>query len=354
MKAAIIGLPKSGKSTVFAAVTGVEADPYAAPEPRQAVVRVPDARLTFLAELYKPKKFTEATLDMVDVPGCSLDDAHGQEEWRRVLPTVRQADILVVVVRDFVNDTVPAYRDRVDARADFDAVWDEIIFADLDTVTTRIERLESALKKPTKTHDKEKRELALLTRCGEALESGTPLSSVMSSAEDKQLLSGFAFLTEKPLVCVRNVGDDQAAGAEPLAVDHVAASIALSASIEAEIAMLDPNDRAAFLADLGIEELARERLIQSIYGAGGLISFLTCGPEEVRAWTIRRGSTAVEAAGKVHTDLARGFIRAETVAYEDLVAHEDMKGAKAAGKVRKEGKGYIVQDGDVLLILAST
>lgn len=353
MKAALIGLPQSGKSTAFCVVTGVAVDPYAPPEPRHAVVHVPDARLAYVAELYQPKKVTEATIEFVDIPGCSLDDAKGQEEWRRVLPVVRQADLLVVVVRDFENASVPAYRGRIDARADFVAVWDEIIFADLDTVTTRVERIEAQLKKPTKTHDAEKRELALLHRCRDALESGLPLSTVNHSEEERRQVSSFAFLTEKPLVCVRNVSDDQAATADALEVAHVSGGIALSASIEAEIAMLDPEDRPAFLADFGLKAPARDRLINLCYTACGLISFITTGSEEVRAWTLSKGATALEAAGKVHTDFARGFIRAETVAYEELVAHKDMKGVKAAGKVRKEGKSYVVQDGDVINILSS-
>lgn len=353
MKVALIGLPNSGKSTVFAAVTGQAVDPYAPPEPRHAVVKVPDPRLAYLADLCKPKKVTQTTIEFVDIPGCSLDDPHGQDAWRRLLPEVRQADLLVVVARDFRNDTVPAYRNRVDARADFDVMWDELIFADLDTVTTRLDRLDKALKKPTKTHDAEKREHALLTTCREALESGRPLASVLTTEEDRRPMGSFAFLTEKPLAGVRNVSDEQAASTETWTVPHLSEVIPLSASIEAEIAALDPADRSAFLADLELEAPARDRLVQECYRAGGMISFLTMGPEEVRAWTIPKGATAVEAAAKIHTDFARGFIRAETIAYDELVAHTDMKGAKAAGKVRKEGKNYVVADGDVLLILAS-
>ncbi len=325
MKAAIIGLPQSGKSTVFCVITGAAVDPHAPPEPRNAVVHVPDSRLPYVAELYRPKKVTEATVEFVDVPGCSLDDVKGQEEWRRVLPVVRQADLLVVVVRDFESASVPAYRNRVDARADFAAVWDEIIFADLDTVTTRVERIEAQLKKPTKTHDLEKRELALLERCREALESGLPLSTVIHTEDERRQVSSFAFLTEKRLVCVRNVSDDQAATAEALEIAHVNGGIALSSSIEAEIAMLDPEDRPAFLADFGLEAPSQDRLIKLCYTACGMISFITVGSEEVRAWALAEGGTALDAAGKVHTDFARGFIRAETVAYDDLVAHTDDK-----------------------------
>lgn len=353
MKVAILGLPHSGKTTVFSAITGKTFDPYAPPEVRPAVVHVPDERLGFLKNLFNPKKVVEATIEFVDIPGCSLDVASGRDEWKRLVPTVRQSDLLVIVVRDFENDAVPLHKNRLDARADFDEMRSELLFSDLEAVTTRVERLEKSVKKPTKTQDVEKRELALLTRCQAALESEQPLSGVIKTEEDRALVAGFAFLTEKPILCVRNVGDDAAADAKPLALDHVADSIVLSASIEAEIAMLEPDDRRAFLDDLGLEAPARDRLIQVCYKAAGLISFLTMGVDEVRAWPVRAGSTAVQAAGKIHTDLSRGFIRAETIAFADLVEHGDEKSVKAAGRARKEGKDYVVQDGDIMNILSS-
>ncbi len=353
MKAALIGLPQSGKSTLFTSVTGLSVDPYAQPEPRTGVVHVPDPRLAYLTELYNPKKITEATIDFIDVPGCSLDDSSGQENWRRLLPLVRQADLLVVVVRAFENASVPTYKNRIDAVADFSAMWDEMIFADLDTVTTRVERLEKSLKKPTKTQDQEKKEHGLLVKCREALEAGLPLADALTNEDDRKQLSSFGFLTEIPLLCVVNVSDDKAG--EDLAFDlpHVEACVYLSASIESEIALLDEADRADFLEDLGLGAPARDRLIRECYRACGLISFLTMGVDEVRAWPVKSGSSAVQASGKIHTDIAQGFIRAETVAYDDLVACKDMKGAKAAGKVRKEGKNYVVADGDILNILSS-
>jgi hypothetical protein len=353
MRVALIGLPKSGKSTVFSAVTGVAVDPFAPPEPRQAIVPVPDPRLAYLTTLARPKKVIEATMEFVDVPGCSLDDAHGRDLWRRVLPAVRQSEALAVVARDFRNDAVPAYRDRIDPQADVLATWDELIFADLDTVTTRIGRLEASLKKPTKSHEAEKRELTLLQRCREVLEAEQPLSTAITCDAERRQLASFAFLTEKPLVCIVNVSEDRAAEPVPFEVPHAVDTIAISASIEAELARLEDQERSAFMADFGIEVTARDRVIRSCYAAAGMISFLTMGPDEVRAWSVPKGSTAVEAAGRIHTDLARGFIRAETVAYDDLVAHQDEKGARAAGRVRQEGKGYVVQDGDVMTILAN-
>jgi len=353
VKVALVGPPKSGKSSLFSAVTGAPMDPYAPPEIVHAVIKVPEPRLAYLVGLYKPKKTTEATIEFVDVPGAALDDAKGRDAWRRLLPEVRQAEAIVVVVREFANASVPAYRDRVDPKSDFDATWDELMFSDLESVTTRIDRVEKALKKPTKMHEQEKRELALLTRCRDALESGKPLSAVLTNEDEKKLVASFAFLSEKPLVCVRNVDDDRAGSTEPLAVEHAVASLVLSASIEAEIAVLEPGDRQTFLEELGLREPARDRLIRSCYTACGLISFLTMGADEVRAWTIRKGATAVEAAGKIHTDLAQSFVRAETVSYDDLLAHRDLRGARAAGKVRKEGRAYVVADGDILNILAT-
>ncbi len=354
MKAAIIGLPQSGKSTVFTAASGKTVDPYAPAEVQPAVVRVPDARIDWLTEHCKPKKTILATFELSDIPGCDLSDPKGRADWRKFLPTVRQAELLVVVVRDFEDPSIPAHKNRVDAQCDFDEVWSELVFSDLEAVANRIGKLEQSLKKPSKTHDAEKNEITLLQRCQEALESEKPLADALQTEADRATLSSFGFLTEKPVVCVRNVGDDAATTAGPLKAEHAVGHVVMSASIEADIAQLDPADRPAFLADLGIESPASDRLIQTCYEALGLISFLTMGPDEVRAWTIRKGNTAQEAAGKIHTDLSRGFIRAETVAYDDLVAHGDMKGAKAAGKVRKEGKTYVVADGDIMNILANT
>lgn len=350
MKVAIVGLPLSGKSTVFDAVTGHPHDPAAMPAIRHGTVRVPDARLEYLTKLYNPKKVTEATIEFVDIPGGAATEAGAQDSFRRALPEIRLCDALAVVVRDHAEPSVPKYRDRIDPAADMREIWDELIFGDLDSVTTRIERIDKSLKKPTKTRDHDLRELEVLKRCESALEGGQPLSSVLAGDEDRRLLSSFAFLTQRPMVVVRNVSEDHIAGeAAPLS-DHAAEIIALCASAEAEIAQLDPADRAAFLEDLRIEVPARDRLIQACYEVMGMISFLTMGPDEVRAWTIHKGCTAVEAAGKIHSDLARGFIRAETVAYDDMVTYADFRGAKAAGKVRQEGKTYVVADGDILNI----
>jgi hypothetical protein len=350
MKAAIIGLPQSGKTTVFTAATGQVVPPHEAPRERIGVVPVPEPRLAVLAQMYKPKKVTAATFELVDIPGFHLDDAHGRDAFRKHLPVVRQSDLLIAVIRSFDNPSVPAYRDRVDPAADLNELWSELLFADLEASTTRVERLEKSLKKPSKTHDQEKRELELMIRCRDELENEKPLSGVITTAEDARLVSSFGFLTEKPILVVYNVSEDRAAAAAPECPSQATAAFSLCAASEAEIAQLEPNDRPAFLADLGLEAPASDRLIQTCFNALGLVVFLTVGEDECRAWPIAKGTHAVDAAGKIHSDLARGFIRAETVAYDDLIAAGDIRGAKAVGKVRQEGKTYEVKDGDILNI----
>lgn len=348
MRFALVGPPQSGKSTLFAAITGHAPDPAHAMAERLTTVAVPDARLDYLTELYKPKKCTPAHLEFLDVPGASLADAHGQAEFRKWMQSVRSCDGILMVVRAFASDGVVMYRDRIDAKADLEELHTEIIFADLEQVTARIEKLEESLTRPSKTRDRDKRELAMMKRVRDALEAESPVSSVIQNEDEQKITVSFGFLTLKPVIAVINVGEDQVAAPPAFEHEHARATIGLSAEIEAEIARLAQEDRAAFLEDLGLAEPARTRLIRACYDAVGLISFFTCGPNEVRAWTIRQGTEAVEAAGRVHSDMQRGFIRAETVAFDDLRANEGMKGAKSAGKVRLEAKHYIVKDGDVI------
>jgi GTP-binding protein YchF len=349
MRIAFIGPLSSGKSTLFRAVTGHAPSAHHTGE-QIAVVKVPDKRLDWLQARYKPKKYTEATIECLDVPGFSHETSTGQAEFRKALPSVRQCEALVAVVRAFENPAAPPYRNRVDPKADLEELVSELIFNDLDAVTTRIDRLEKSLKKPTKTHEQERHELDLMHRLQAALESEQPLSSLSINEEERRLLAGFQFLTELPLIAVINVNESQAAAPPPFEFPYAKATISLCAETEEQISQLEPADRQAFLDDLGVSEPAKDRLVKVCYFTVGLISFLTAGEDEVRAWPIRKGSTAVEAAGKIHTDLARGFIRAETVSYDDLVAAGDLKNARSAGKVRLEGKTYIVQDGDVINI----
>lgn len=350
MKIATFGFTQSGKSSLFAACTGTELNPAAAAHEHQAMVNVPDIRLTKLAEIFKPKKITEAKIEFSDLPGVSFQDPHGRDEFRKLLPTLRLADVLLCVVRDFKNDAVPPYRNRVDAAKDLTELWDELVLCDLQLVADRIDRLNQALKKPTKDHDHQKRELALLERCQQALENTDPLTTIIERDEDRKTLASFQFLTQKPQVVAYNVSEDRAADTNCKTPEFASAALNVYADGEAQVALLEPADRKAFLEDMGIEEPVRDRLIRHCYDALGLITMLTAGEQEVRAWPLKKGSSAVEAAGKIHSDLARGFIRAETVAYNDLIAAGSMKVAKANGQVRQEGKTYIVADGDVITI----
>ncbi len=349
MRFALIGPPQSGKSTVFSAITGQPPDPGHGATEHLAAVDVPDKRLDYLFSVYGPKKKTPVRLEFLDVPGVSLTDAHGQAEFRKTMQSARLCDGIVMVVRAFESDAVAKYRDRIDPKADLEELHTELIFADLEQVLNRVERLEKSVQKPTKTRDREIRELAMMRRVQEALESEAPVSNAIQNEEERAIASGLGFLTLKPVIVVINT--DEADAAKPPAFEHqhAAATIALAAEIEEEIAELSEEDRAAFLADFGLTESARNRLINTCYDAIGLISFLTAGgKDEVRAWTVKHGTTAWEAASSIHSDIQRGFIRAETVAFDDVKANTDLKGAKNAGKMRLEPKGYVVKDGDVI------
>lgn len=350
MKATIIGFPQSGKSTLFSAVTNIKPDPAQMPQEHIGLVSVPDPRITQLVELCKPKKTTFANVEFVDVPGVSMTDAHGRAEFAKHMPTIRNSDVLVIVVRDFKNPSVPEYRNRIDCLGDLADMHEELMFADLDAVTKRVEKLEKSKNKPTKTQEQDKKELAVLQRCAEALESSKPLSTVLQHEEDARAIASFSFVTEKPAIAVFNVDDDRAAEVIENVPENFHSAFPLCADIEAQINDLPPEDRSSFLSDIGVEEPARDRLIRSCYDAMNLMSFLTMGPDEVRAWTIPKGTHAVDAAGKIHSDLARGFIRAETIGFDELMECGDLKKAKSAGKLRQEGKHYEVQDGDILNI----
>jgi hypothetical protein len=348
MRFAIIGPPQSGKSTLFSAITAQPPDPGHGATEHLATVNVPDQRLDYLVQICQPKKWTPVHLEFIDIPGVSLADAHGQAEFRKAMQTVRRCDGIVMVARAFASDSVAMYRDRVDPRADLDELHIELIFADLEQVVKRVEKLEKSSQKPTKTRDVELRELDMMRRAQEALEAESPVTKAIHNDEERGIAASFGFLTLKPVIVVLNT-DESAAAAPPLfQAPHAQATVSMAVEIEAEIALLEEADRAAFLADYGLTEPAQVRLIQACYQGVGLISFLTYTGSEVRAWAVEKGSTALEAAGKIHSDIQRGFIRAETVAFDDLKAHQDIKGAKAAGQLRLEPKHYVVQDGDVI------
>lgn len=349
MRVAIVGFPYSGKTTLFTAISGVTRQHVHVTEEALAAVKVPEPRLDWLEEIYKPKKRTEALMDFVDLPGST----EGESEHAGLshhLPALRQSDALLVIVRDFKSSSVTAHRNRIDPQADLTELREEMLITDLLICDSRIEKLEASIPKANKDKDKLKHELALLQRCRTALGEEKPLTTVVQPGEEEKLLRSFGFLTQKPMVVAINV-DEERAGAEPSFKDpHAFETISVCASIEAEIIQIDSKDRPEFMAGYGISAVARDRIIRACYDALNMIAFLTCGEDEVRAWPIPRGFTAVEAAGKIHSDLARGFIKAETIHWDELHACGSMREAKARNKVRMEAKGYIVQDGDIMNI----
>ncbi|MBN1505347.1 MAG: redox-regulated ATPase YchF [Sedimentisphaerales bacterium] len=350
MQVALLGLTQSGKSTIFSASSGKQIPPGGAMGIEEAIVAVPDERLNWLTGLYKPKKTVHATVDVLDVPGFDFTSEHGRTAARRLIGQIRTVDMLVFVVRGFENPAVPAYRDSVDPKRDLAELRTEVLLADLELVTTRIEKLEKQVMKPTKTQAHDKAELVLQKKLQEAIESEKPISSVVETEEERAMIKSLEFLTLKPIGVVVNVGEGDLDRKIDLggSIDDTVPVVTLSAKIELELAQLDEESRRAFMSDLGIQESAAGKFVKICYAATGLISFLTVGDDEVRAWPIRKGTIAVDAAGKVHSDIKRGFIRAETMAYGDLKLLGDEKAVKAAGKMRLEGKEYIVNDGDVI------
>jgi GTP-binding protein YchF len=353
MKIAIIGLANSGKTTVFNALTRGTAETAAYSsgqlEPNLATVKVPDARLDALAKLFSPKKITQADVQYVDVGGLSGSARQGGGLPPALLNYIGSADALLHVVRAFADANVPHPDGSVDVARDIAAVDLELAFADLAIIEKRLNRLNSEIPKMS-AKEKELRiaERDLLQRLKDGLEAETPIRAAEISEDEERMIRGYQFLTAKPLLIVLNIGEDAIAAPPQIAYNQPrSALVPLCGKIEAELAQLDDADAASFMEDLGITQPARDVVIQRSYDLLGLVSFLTAGPDEVRAWPIRRNTPAVEAAGTIHSDIQRGFIRAEIVAFTDLIAAGGMPEAKKAGTVRMEGKTYIVQDGDV-------
>jgi GTP-binding protein YchF len=363
---AIVGLAGSGKTTVFNTLTRGHAETggYGALTLNVGVVKVPDDRLDRLAEIFKPKKVVHADVTYADLPAPppSSEGHVGAEELpAEHLARLRESDALLHVVRAFDDPAVPHPDGSVDPARDLERLDLEFILADLALVDRRLERLEGSGRHGTPAErEANERQALILAGLKAGLEAGKPIRDLGLSDDDAKAIRGFRFLTEKPVLVLLNIGEGDIAGAGERAAAieagyrHEHAMVAaLSAKIEMELGELDPDEAGAFMAELGIAESGLDRVIGLSYRLLGLISFLTAGPDEVRAWPIPDGSTADAAAGAIHTDLAKGFIRAETVSYDDLVELGSTAEARRNGKLRSEGKTYRVRDGDVLEILFS-
>ncbi len=366
MQIAIVGLAGGGKTTVFNTLTRGHAETggYGGLQLNVGVVKVPDDRLDRLAAVFKPKKIVHADVTYVDLPAppASSEGHVGTEELpAEHLARLREADALIHVVRAWDDAARPHPAGSVDPVRDAEQLDLEFILADLAMVDRRLERLRSTGRHGTPAErEANEREEVILARLKPALEAGRPIRDETLDPDAEKALRGFRFLTQKPILVLVNVGETDLATA-PALVDRIRAGYqhrhamvdALSARIEMELGELEPDEAAAFMEELGIAESSLDRVIALSYRLVGLISFLTAGPDEVRAWPVPDGSNAVDAAGAIHTDLARGFIRAETIGYEELLAAGSIAEAKKHGKVRSEGKTYLVRDGDVMEILFS-
>ncbi|MBU1656651.1 MAG: redox-regulated ATPase YchF [Candidatus Omnitrophica bacterium] len=345
MKLAIIGLEQSGKTTVFKALTGSdkEVGTYGKIDAAIAMVKVPDERIEWLAALYEPKKTVYADIEFVDIPGNINDSADP-----KIIAATRSADALVYVIRTFENKNVLHPLDDIDPARDFEQINLGLLVADMAIAEKRIKRLKVSVLKPTDKQEEEKTELAALEKVMEKLEAERPVSEAELTDMEEKSIRSFQFLTLKPHFTLLNVSEDRIASEKT--GTKIPNSMSMRASIEMEIRGLAENDRGDFLKDLGMQELSINPFIRKAYETLGLLSFFTVGKDEVRAWTIDKGINALHAAGKIHSDLERGFIRAEVFTYDDLKQFGSEREIKNAGKLRLEGKNYIVQDGDILNI----